>query len=144
MENYTIESAKKFLKDNGYFVDNLWCVDDVKDKYVCTDEKAHEVLNSALTNSATMDQIWFAIDMDAEIEDLPKKSKYFSISGFWKDTKEKFSDMIVKDSEEGTEEEDEKIFYYGLTKYEIQGVIEKRWESNLDFVITSYKETTLN
>lgn len=61
-----VEQAKEVLKANGYFVDNLWCVDDVKDNYKCSDEDAQEVLDKALTNDATMEQIWFAIKMVAE------------------------------------------------------------------------------
>ena len=62
----SVEQAKEVLKANGYFVDNLWCVDDVKDNYKCSDEDAQEVLDKALTNDATMEQIWFAINMVAE------------------------------------------------------------------------------
>lgn len=57
-----IEEAKKLLKDNGYYVDNLWHIDDVKSlKEDITEEKAQEVLDLALTNEATMEQIWFSI-----------------------------------------------------------------------------------
>ena len=57
-----IEQAKAILKQHGYFVDNLWSVSDVTDRYECTDEKAQEVLNKALTNEWVMEQIWFSID----------------------------------------------------------------------------------
>lgn len=57
-----IEKAKATLRDAGYFVDNLWHVDDVKGKIECDNEKAQEVLHKALTNDETMNQIWFAID----------------------------------------------------------------------------------
>ena len=67
----SVEQAKKVLRDNGYFVDNLWQVDDVKLRYNCKDdEQAQEILESALTNDATMEQIWFAIDMVAQDEGL--------------------------------------------------------------------------
>lgn len=56
-----VEHAKEILKDNGFFVDNLWRVEDVKGKFECTDEEAQDVLNGALKNDATMEQIWFAI-----------------------------------------------------------------------------------
>lgn len=143
MENYTIESAKQFLKDNGYFVDNLWSVNDVKGKFECTDEQAQNVLYSALQNEATTEQIQFAINMHAEFDNLPKKSKYFSISGFWRDTNENFKNRIVKETEDGTEEEDGKIFYYGMTEEDINAEIEAGQATALDFVITSYEETTL-
>jgi hypothetical protein len=57
-----IEQAKAILKQHGYFVDNLWSKFDVTDRYKCTDEQAQEVLNTALTNNATMEQVWYAID----------------------------------------------------------------------------------
>jgi hypothetical protein len=73
MSNYKkIEDAKALLKENGYQVDNLWTVNDVKSKFKCTDEQAQSVLTSALTNDATMEQIWFAIDFHGEEEKLEK------------------------------------------------------------------------
>lgn len=58
----TIEQAKKVLRDNGYYVDNLWHIDDVKSlQEDITEQKAQEVLDLALTNEATMEQIWFSI-----------------------------------------------------------------------------------
>lgn len=57
-----VEEAKKLLKDNGYYVDNLWHIDDVKQiKEGITEEEAQKVLDLALTNDATMEQIWFSI-----------------------------------------------------------------------------------
>lgn len=50
----------------GYFTENLWCVDDVCDKYICTRDKAMDVLRIALTNEGTMHQIHDAIKWTAE------------------------------------------------------------------------------
>ena len=58
----TVEQAKQVLREAGYFVDNLWCIEDVQGNYNCTDEQAMDILESALTNDATMGQIWFSID----------------------------------------------------------------------------------
>ena len=67
----TVEQAKEVLRQNGFFVDNLWHVDDVKLRYNCDDdEQAQEILNGALTNDATMEQIWFAIDMVPQDDNL--------------------------------------------------------------------------
>lgn len=142
----TIESAKQFLKDNGYFVDNLWSVNDVKGKFECTDEQAQKVLSSALQNEATTEQIQFAINIHAEFDNLPKKSKYFSISGFWRDTNENFENRIVKETDyEGDQEpNDEDIFYYGLNESALINLIALGHNTSLEFVITSYEETTLN
>ncbi len=65
----TIAEAKQVLRDNGYFVDNLWHIHDV---YNVADgniqkDQAMQVLSMALTNEATMEQIWQAIKMATEI-----------------------------------------------------------------------------
>ena len=60
--------AKATLKENGYFVDNLWQVDDVKWEYDCGAEIAQKILHKALTNEATMEQIRLSIRMVAEEE----------------------------------------------------------------------------
>jgi hypothetical protein len=68
----TIEQAKQVLRDNGYYVDNLWSVEDVVSNYNCTDDEAQEVLDGALQNDATMEQIWYAINFHAEEIGLTK------------------------------------------------------------------------
>ena len=65
-----INEAKALLKANGYFIDNLWCIDDVKSKFKCSDENAQDILDRALTNEATMDQIWFSIKEFGRIDGL--------------------------------------------------------------------------
>ena len=50
-------NAKQVLKDAGYYVDNLWHVNDVLNYYECTDNKAQEILNKALTNEWLIGQI---------------------------------------------------------------------------------------
>ena len=65
-----VEQEKEVLKANGYFVDNLWCVDDVKAKFKCTDEQAQDVLLMSMINEATMEQIWFSIGEFGRIEKL--------------------------------------------------------------------------
>jgi muramoyltetrapeptide carboxypeptidase LdcA involved in peptidoglycan recycling len=65
-----IEQAKKLLQDNGYQVANLWKIDDVQSKFKCDDDEALDVLESALVNDATMEQIWFAIGFHAEEDGL--------------------------------------------------------------------------
>jgi hypothetical protein len=67
-----INLAKAVLRENGYFVDNLWCIDDVKSNYVCDDEVAHDILYRALTIDATYEQIWLSIDIVAEDKQLNK------------------------------------------------------------------------
>jgi hypothetical protein len=69
-----IANAKLVLKQAGYYVDNLWHILDVMERYNCNDDdQAQEILESALTNGATMEQVWFAIDMVAQDEGLTLK-----------------------------------------------------------------------
>ncbi len=67
-----IQKAKETLKNAGYFVDNLWCEEDVKGKYKCDSNTAQHILEQALTNEATMEQIQFSIREFASIEGLEK------------------------------------------------------------------------
>ena len=58
----TIEQAKGFLKSKGYYVGNLWHIDDVFTRFDCTEEEAQEILNEALTSDSTFNTIWENID----------------------------------------------------------------------------------
>lgn len=62
-----VEQAKQVLRENGYYVANLWTNDDVLSKFLCTDDEAQEILDMALQNPATMEQIWLAIDVAGEV-----------------------------------------------------------------------------
>ena len=67
----TIQEAKDLLRENGYFTDNLWHVDDVKLRFKCeNDEHAQEILNNALTNGSVMEHIHEAIAMVCQDEEL--------------------------------------------------------------------------
>jgi len=50
--------------NESYQTENLWSVSDMQD-WDCTDKQALDVLHNALTNDATMEQIWYAIDFHA-------------------------------------------------------------------------------
>ena len=76
MSNFkTVEEAKAFLTEQGYYTGNLWCVEDVQSRYECTEEEAQDVLDGALNNEATMEQIWFAINFHAENDGLKEKEE---------------------------------------------------------------------
>jgi len=64
------KEAKEVLKKAGYQVDNLWSILDVLKKFDCTNEEAHILMNKSLTNKATMEQIWLAIEMEGEMMNL--------------------------------------------------------------------------
>ena len=65
-----IEQAKAILKQHGYYVGNLWTIQDVTDRYDCTDEQAYDVLDTALNNEATMEQIFYAISDACDCENI--------------------------------------------------------------------------
>jgi hypothetical protein len=66
MNAIEIEKAKDILRKAGYYVDNLWQVDDVIGRYDCDEEDAQEVLDRALQNESVMNSIWSSIDHYAE------------------------------------------------------------------------------
>ena len=55
----TTEQAREVLRNAGYFVDNLWHIDDVRCKFKnLTDEDCQDLLYQTLTNGWIMDHIW--------------------------------------------------------------------------------------
>jgi hypothetical protein len=54
--------ARAFLRSEGFFTENLWSVHDVLETHDCSRGKAYEVLEKVMSNEATMQQIWLAID----------------------------------------------------------------------------------
>ena len=55
-----IKQARQTLKNAGYFVENLWHVDDVKNQYddmFIDAESAYEILDDAVTNTHVMETI---------------------------------------------------------------------------------------
>jgi hypothetical protein len=62
IQSKDVSVARELLKRNGYYVNNLWTTSDVTQNYECSDEVAYEVLDRAMHNDATMQQIFLAID----------------------------------------------------------------------------------
>lgn len=62
-----IEEAKELLRNNGYFVDNLWKVEDVIHRYTDEDgdeiseREANDLLDDTLTNQWIVEQIFFTM-----------------------------------------------------------------------------------
>ena len=54
--------ARAFLRSEGFFTENLWSVHDVLQTHDCSRGKAYDVLDKAMNNSATIEQIFLAID----------------------------------------------------------------------------------
>lgn len=57
-----IDNARAVLRTYGYYVENLWHIEDVFPKHDCSDEEAYDILDHALQNEATYSQIWMSID----------------------------------------------------------------------------------
>lgn len=70
-----IEQAKAILKQHGYFVDNLWTVNDVTDRYECNVEEAYRVLDIALTSKYMIEHIWLAVDIECSWLDIKLKGE---------------------------------------------------------------------
>ena len=66
MKKLTIQTARKFLEQEGYYVDNLWHLDDVMESYECDEETAWEILDSAVSNDWITEQINVVISDEAE------------------------------------------------------------------------------
>lgn len=64
-----VEEAKQVLEDNGYYVGNLWHIEDVKVYGDVSDDDAYNILDSALTNEWIMEQINVTI---SDLYDLNK------------------------------------------------------------------------
>ncbi|MDO6737059.1 hypothetical protein [Wenyingzhuangia sp. 2_MG-2023] len=65
-----IQQAKDLLKDNGYFVDNLWTIHDVKKIFECSTNQAQEILKESLVNDSITDQVNLNIRLSGENKNL--------------------------------------------------------------------------
>lgn len=69
-----VNQARELLEKNGYFVKNLWHVDDVMSSYNCSEEVAQSVLYDALTHDYIMENIWYTIQEIATDLNLEEKT----------------------------------------------------------------------
>ena len=61
-----INNAKELLRKEGYYIDNLWRVWDVQERYNCEDNDAYEVLDKAVSSEYIQERIFELIDDIAE------------------------------------------------------------------------------
>lgn len=78
-----------------------------------------------------------APDQEIIIRDPEDPLPLLVISGYWLDTKEPFEGYLVKQTDDGNEEEEDSIFYYGLSIEAARKSINKITAE--DWVITSVK-----
>ena len=69
LNNMNIEQAKEVLKENGYYVDNLWHIDDVKQHGDLSNEEAYDILDSTLRNDYTIETINILIKENYDYKD---------------------------------------------------------------------------
>ena len=67
MEHLTTQQLRDELTRRGYYTGNLWCIDDVQDRFDATDDQAMDVLDDALQGSWIIEQIFECID-DSAVE----------------------------------------------------------------------------
>jgi hypothetical protein len=62
----TTEQAKEVLRNAGYYVDNLWSIQDVDDDSL-TDKQKMSALDMAFNNDYINEEIFYAIGVGIEI-----------------------------------------------------------------------------
>jgi hypothetical protein len=70
----TTTQAKEFLKSQGYFVDNLYSVQDVQEKFHCDDDTAQDILYWVFEDEFVCDAIQSKINQIGSDEQLKEKS----------------------------------------------------------------------
>ena len=68
-----IANARLVLKQAGYYVDNLWSIPDVQDRFECDEDTAQKILHRALTNEYIVEKIFEGIWDYAKNENLNEK-----------------------------------------------------------------------
>jgi len=70
------EKALNLLSDEGYYVKNLWGVDDVMIGWECTKEQALEILDKTFDNEYVNETIFDIIGINAREMNLTSKENY--------------------------------------------------------------------
>jgi len=68
MKKLTVETARQFLTEKGYYTENLWHVDDVISRYECDEQTAYDILDSILQTNWIMENVNELIVEVAEYE----------------------------------------------------------------------------
>ena len=69
----TIQDAKLFLEEQGYYTETLWSIDDVKQTYECSTEDALIVLEKVFNSEWVNEQIFGVIDDVSNEMELVRK-----------------------------------------------------------------------
>ena len=68
MKNLTDQQLKNELQERGYHTRTLWNVEDVKNRFECSDKQALSVLDYVFSSEYIMDEIDRCIEEAAEDE----------------------------------------------------------------------------
>jgi len=68
-----ISQAKELLRESGYYIYSMYHIEDVQSHYECTDSEAMDILDQALDNDGTANQVWESIRYFAEDMGLKEK-----------------------------------------------------------------------
>jgi hypothetical protein len=63
MEADKVTEALDYLESQGFYIKNLWHIQDVQDKFDCTEEEAFEVLEEAVSGEWVIEAINERINM---------------------------------------------------------------------------------
>lgn len=66
MKDLTVEKAMSFLKEQGYYINNLYMLEDVTNYFDITDEGAEKVLDATFNNEYVSEEINLMIRENAE------------------------------------------------------------------------------
>jgi len=61
-----VQLAKEVLKNNGYYVENLWSIQDIQNQHICSDEIAYEILGDAIEQDGIYEAIHDSINLILE------------------------------------------------------------------------------
>jgi hypothetical protein len=67
-----IEDALAVLRSAGYYVENLWHIRDVQDRYEASDETAIDILDGSLCSEPLIEHVFALIEDLARFEELKK------------------------------------------------------------------------
>lgn len=72
-EEDKVTEARNFLESQGFYIQNLWHIQDVQRKFECSEEEAMEILNDAVSGEWIIEQINERIEYYGEREGLTEK-----------------------------------------------------------------------
>ena len=72
-EEDKVTEALDFLESQGFYIQNLWHIQDVQRKFDCSEEEAMEVLNDAVSGEWIIEQINERIEYYGAREGLTEK-----------------------------------------------------------------------